>query len=67
MPRKPSRDPLGREPLNQPLHDEPLSEEAAIEDIDRILARLDAEIPEAKKEMDALLARLRTTRILSAA
>jgi hypothetical protein len=49
------------------LHEEPPSEQAAIEDIDRILARLDAEIPEAKKRMDELLARLRTTRILSAA
>ena len=36
-------------------------------DIDRILARLDVEIPEAMKEMDALLARLRTTRIVEAA
>jgi ABC-type phosphate transport system auxiliary subunit len=37
------------------------------QDIDRILARLDAEMPEAQKEMDALLARLRTTRIVEAA
>jgi hypothetical protein len=37
------------------------------EDTDRILARLDVEIPEAMKEMDALLARLRTTRIVEAA
>jgi hypothetical protein len=34
-----------------------------LEDIDRILARLDVEIPRARKEMDELLARLRTTRI----
>jgi hypothetical protein len=36
-------------------------------DIDRILARLDTEIPETMKEMDALLTRLRTTRIVVAA
>jgi hypothetical protein len=36
-------------------------------DIDRILDRLDAEIPEAQKRMDELLARLRTTRIGAAA
>jgi hypothetical protein len=42
--------------------------EAAMQaDIDRILARLDTEIPEAMKEMDALLTRLRTTRIVVAA
>ncbi len=42
-------------------------EKAMEQDIDRILARLDAEIPEAQKTMDALLARLRTTRIAVAA
>jgi hypothetical protein len=50
-----------------PPIEEPPSEEAAIKDIDRILGRLDAEIPKARKEMDELLARLRTTRILNAA
>jgi hypothetical protein len=39
------------------------SADVAVEDIDRIIARLDAEIPEAQKAMDALLSRLRTTRI----
>lgn len=43
------------------------SEREMKEDIERILARLDAEIPEAKKEMDALLSRLRATRIVNAA
>jgi hypothetical protein len=47
-------------------------DQAAIEavmqqDIDRILARLDAEIPEAHKRMDDLLTRLRTTRVMVAA
>jgi hypothetical protein len=36
---------------------------AATLDIERILARLDAGIPEAQHAMDALLARLRTTRV----
>lgn len=35
-------------------------------DIDRIIARLDAEIPAAKKEMDELLSQLRTTLIRAA-
>jgi len=39
------------------------SVDVAAEDIDRIIARLDAEIPEAQKAMDALLCRLRATRI----
>jgi hypothetical protein len=39
------------------------SADVAVEDIDRIIARLDAEIPEAQKAMDALLSRLRTIRI----
>ena len=39
------------------------AEETAAQEIDRIIARLDVEIPEAQKRMDALLARLRTTRI----
>jgi hypothetical protein len=38
-------------------------EQAARQGIARILDRLDAEIPEAQKRMDALLARLRTSRI----
>jgi hypothetical protein len=42
-------------------------EEAMQREIDRIIARLDAEIPEAHRTMDALLSRLRTTRILVAA
>jgi hypothetical protein len=37
--------------------------DAAAEDIDRIIAKLDAEIPEAQKAMDALLSRLRATRL----
>jgi hypothetical protein len=37
------------------------------QDIDRILDRLDTEIPEAQKRMDDLLARLRATRIVVAA
>jgi hypothetical protein len=40
-----------------------LGANAAAEDIDRIIARLDAEIPEAQKMMDALLSRLRRTHI----
>jgi hypothetical protein len=40
-----------------------LPQSVAVEDIDRIIARLDAEIPEAQKAMDALLSRLRATRI----
>jgi hypothetical protein len=39
------------------------TEVIAAREIDRIIARLDAEMPEAQKNMDALLARLRTTRI----
>jgi hypothetical protein len=39
------------------------SADVAADDIDRIIARLDIEIPEAQKAMDALLSRLRTTRI----
>jgi hypothetical protein len=35
----------------------------AEQEIDRIIARLDAEIPEAHRSMDELLSRLRTTRI----
>ncbi len=41
----------------------PQSADVAVEDIDRIIARLDAEIPEAQRAMDALLSRLRATRI----
>ena len=33
----------------------------AAQEIDRIIARLDAEMPQAQKSMDELLARLRTT------
>ena len=36
-------------------------------DIENILARLETEIPEAKKAMDELLTRLRTTRLRGAA
>jgi hypothetical protein len=39
------------------------AEVIAAQEIDRIIARLDAEIPEAQRNMDALLARLRTTRV----
>jgi hypothetical protein len=39
--------------------------ERAEADINRIIARLDAEIPEAQRSMDALLSRLRTTRIIA--
>lgn len=39
------------------------SADVAAEDIDRIIARLDVEIPEAQKAMDALLSRLRSPRI----
>jgi hypothetical protein len=39
------------------------SADVAADDIDRIIARLDTEIPEAQKAMDTLLSRLRTTRI----
>jgi hypothetical protein len=42
-------------------------EAAALQDINRILARLDREIPEAQKSMDELLSRLRSTRIQTAA
>lgn len=46
----------------------PTAEEAEMQaDINRILDRLDIEIPEAQKRMDELLARLRTTRIVVAA
>jgi hypothetical protein len=37
------------------------AEVTAAQEIDRIIARLDVEIPEAQKRMDALLARLRAT------
>jgi hypothetical protein len=37
------------------------------QEIDRILTRLDTEIPEAQKRMDELLTRLRTSRLTSAA
>jgi hypothetical protein len=39
------------------------AEVAAAEEIDRIIARLDAEIPKAQQSMNELLGRLRTTRI----
>ena len=42
---------------------EPADKETAIQEIDRILARLDVGIAEERKQMDELLARLRTTRI----
>ena len=35
----------------------------ALQEVDRILARPDREIPEAHQRVDALLSRLRTTRI----
>ena len=38
-------------------------EVAALQEVDRILERLDREIPQAHQRMDALLSRLRTTRI----
>jgi hypothetical protein len=40
-----------------------ITEVAAAEEIDRIIARLDIEIPKAQQSMDDLLGRLRTTRI----
>lgn len=43
------------------------AEVIAAQEVERILTRLDAEIPEAQKRMDELLARLRATRILGAA
>jgi hypothetical protein len=49
-------------PLHQPLH-EPENDRAAIAEIDRILAHLDTEIPKARKAMDELLSRLRTSRL----
>jgi hypothetical protein len=61
--RKPQREPQ-RSPQRQPQRKSPREMQ---QDIDRILTRLDAEMPEAKKEMDELLARLRTTRIVAAA
>jgi hypothetical protein len=66
MTRKKKPDRLGREPLHEPLHQprhEPENDAVAIEEIDRILARLDVGIAEERKQMDELLARLRTTRI----
>jgi hypothetical protein len=39
------------------------AEVIAAQEIDRIIARLDVEIPRARREMDELLAPLRTTRI----
>jgi len=39
------------------------AEAVAAQEIDRILARLDVEIPKAQQTMDELLARLRATRI----
>ena len=44
---------------------EMIDDDVLIKDIARIEARLDAEIPEATKTMDELLARLRTIRIVS--
>jgi hypothetical protein len=40
-----------------------IEDATALEGIDQIIARLDVGIAEERKEMDALLARLRTTRI----
>ncbi len=42
---------------------EKTAREHAEADINRIIARLDTEMPEAQRSMDALLSRLRTTRI----
>lgn len=39
------------------------AEVIAAQEIDRIIARLDVEIPKAQHTMDELLSRLRTTRI----
>ena len=39
------------------------AEVIAAQEIDRIVARLDVEMPKAQQTMDELLARLRTTRI----
>jgi hypothetical protein len=39
------------------------AELVAAQEVDRIIARLDVEIPKAQQTMDELLARLRTTRI----
>jgi hypothetical protein len=39
------------------------AEAVAAQEIDRIIAHLDVEIPKAQQTMDELLARLRTTRI----
>ncbi len=39
------------------------AEVIAAQEIDRIIARLEVEIPKAQQTMDELLARLRTTRI----
>ena len=61
--RKPLRQPQ-RPPQRQPQRK---SQREMQQDIDRILTSLDAEMPEAKKEMDELLARLRITRIVAAA
>ena len=48
-------------------HGSAAEEAAALQDIGRILERLDREIPEAQRSMDELLSRLRTTRIQTAA
>ena len=51
----------------KPQHKPSKDDAAALQEIDRILTRLDTEIPEAQKRMDELLAKLRTTRIVQAA
>jgi len=49
-----------RKPQRKPQRSD---DDLAAQEIDRILARLDVGIAEERKQMDELLARLRTTRI----
>jgi hypothetical protein len=61
MARRPKGGDKVRAPTTQPSGASHITELAAAEEIDRILARLDIEIPKAQQSMDELLGRLRTT------
>ncbi len=63
MARRATNPPKSRAPTAQPRRASAATEVAAAEEIDRIIARLDVEIPKAQQSMDELLGRLRTRRI----
>ena len=63
MARRATNAQKSRVPTAQPRRASAATEIVAAEEIDRIIARLDVEIPKAQQSMDELLGRLRTTRI----